>query len=189
MIIFGLGNPGKRYEGTRHNVGFSVVERMAEREGLSLKRPLLSDYAWNGPHPPSGKPLLVKPLTYMNLSGRVFPAILKRTKHNLDQIVVVLDNLDLPIGECRLKKGGSPAGHNGLKSIIQTLQTPEFLRLYIGIDRPKDRNQVKSYVLHPWDADEDPLYEESFSRAVSGLERLDETNFSVIANEVNRRRV
>ncbi len=187
MLVLGLGNPGKQYDQTRHNVGFSVLDQLIGKYDARFKNKLGLAFEWNGPHPPQGQHLLVKPLTYMNLSGRVLPYLFKKTSCTVEDLIVVVDNLDLPVGACRLKKGGGNAGHNGLKSIIQALGHNDFLRFYIGIGRPEHRTMVKSYVLQRFEEDELDPYQESLTKATESLLKLNKNNYLSIANEINRK--
>ena len=124
MIVFGLGNPGPKYSKSRHNVGFMAIEKLAAQEGLSLRKRCLHSYKWAR----KGSLTLVEPLTFMNNSGIIFPHLVKGE----DRVVVIVDNMDLPVGRIRIRQGGSAAGHNGLKSIINNIGA-DFIRLYIGI--------------------------------------------------------
>ena len=137
MIIFGLGNPGKKYEKTRHNAGFLFIEELSRSLSIPLRKKILEPYRIGRKDDLS----LVEPLTYMNSSGIVFPGITAGS-----EFLVAVDNMDLPVGSARLRKGGSSAGHNGLKSIISAVGN-DFYRLYIGIGRPDAGMDVASYVL------------------------------------------
>jgi PTH1 family peptidyl-tRNA hydrolase len=144
-LIAGLGNPGPKYAGNRHNVGFMVVEELARRwgaEGFRDKlRGELSRVAVG-----SADVVLLKPMTYMNLSGESVQAVMRFFKIPLERLLCVHDELDLEFGVVRLKTGGGTAGHNGLKSIVQHCGGPEFLRCRIGIGRP-ERGSAEQYVL------------------------------------------
>jgi peptidyl-tRNA hydrolase, PTH1 family len=147
-MVVGLGNPGREYEATRHNAGFWWVENLAEAEGVRLQpQPRFSGRTGRITKHDNDCWLLL-PQTFMNLSGRAVQALSAFYKIIPDQILIVHDELDLPPGDARLKKGGGVAGHNGLKDIAASLG-PEFWRLRIGIGHPGDRNEVSNYVLHP----------------------------------------
>jgi len=140
-LIVGLGNPGREYQETRHNVGFRVVERLAERHGIDLRKH--RHQAAYGEGRIAGQPvLLAKPLTYMNLSGQAVAALARY--HNLapSDILVVTDDANLPLGRLRIRPRGTAGGHNGLKSIISCLQTTEFPRLRIGVGAADGRPMV-----------------------------------------------
>jgi PTH1 family peptidyl-tRNA hydrolase len=147
-LIVGLGNPGKAYEKTRHNVGFHVVQLVAEAEGWSwsgkLGKTPLAEGVVNGE-----KVVLAKPQTFMNLSGPAAAELVPWYKVPLDDLLVVCDDLDLPFARMRMRLRGSSGGHHGLDSVIQSLGTREFPRLKLGIGRPAvNPMQTAGYVLH-----------------------------------------
>lgn len=145
-IIAGLGNPGKEYEHTRHNMGFDTIDELAKRFGVSLwKEDMKAEIATvtkNGE-----KILLVKPLTYMNNSGESVGAISKYCKVPLEDIYIICDDLDLPPGKTRIRKKGSAGGHNGIKSLIAHLGSEEFTRFRIGVGHPQNGHTVIEHVL------------------------------------------
>ncbi len=145
-IIAGLGNPGKEYEHTRHNMGFDVVDELARRWGVTVwKESMQAEIASvvkNGE-----KVLLVKPLTYMNNSGDAVGAILRYYKVSPDDLFVICDDLDLPPGKTRIRRKGASGGHNGIKSLIACLGTEEFNRFRIGVGHPHDGHTVVQHVL------------------------------------------
>jgi len=144
--IVGLGNPGRRYAGNRHNAGFMAVDRFAGRHGISVTKEkfksLYGEGIVNGV-----KVAVLKPQTYMNLSGEAIRAFLDFTKSSPEEGIVVYDDLDLPLGRIRLRQQGSAGGHNGMKSVIAHLGTEKFNRIRIGIDRPPAHLDVIDYVL------------------------------------------
>lgn len=145
-LIIGLGNPGKKYMATKHNIGFITMDELAVRENTSFnKQQCEADIAefFVG----TEKVLLVKPTTFMNESGRSIGPLMSYYNVSLTDILVVYDDLDLPVGKIRLRAKGSAGGHNGIKSLIQHLGTNEFNRIKIGIDRPKKGQDVISHVL------------------------------------------
>lgn len=147
QLIVGLGNPGAKYEQTRHNVGFVFVDRLARAKGVSL-RPEAKFHGEVGKLALAGHELwLLKPDTYMNRSGLAVGALAKFYKLPPESVLVVHDELDIPVGQLRLKQGGGHGGHNGLRDIINQLGSREFLRLRVGIDHPGDSRDVTNYVL------------------------------------------
>ncbi len=164
-LIVGLGNPGREYESTRHNAGFWWVEELARMHGANFK----TDNKFHGlvaratVH--GNETHLLKPQTFMNVSGRAVVALALFYKILPDQILVVHDELDLPPGSAKLKLGGGHGGHNGLKDIIAHLGTKEFWRLRIGIGHPGERDQVVNYVLNAPRKEEQGLIEEALQRA------------------------
>jgi PTH1 family peptidyl-tRNA hydrolase len=154
LLVIGLGNPGADYARTRHNIGQDVVELMAERLGVSLKR-AMGKALWGHTRVADKLLALGLPGTYMNLSGEgVAPLIRRYGIEDLSRLLVVHDELDLPVGKIQLKLGGGLAGHNGLKSIKHHLKDDGFARLRIGIGRPPGQQSVSDYVLRrPGSAD------------------------------------
>lgn len=133
-VVIGLGNPGREYDNTRHNVGFEVVDLLARQSGVSWS----TEKKWEAEVARTADTLLVKPQTYMNLSGKAVSAICRFHKIEASEILVVYDDIDLELGRLRLKASGSPAGHNGVKSLIQSLGTQKFARVKFGIGRTGD---------------------------------------------------
>jgi len=144
-VIAGLGNPGPTYQWTRHNAGFLFLERLAHHENVAITRKsfsgLVGEWTYHG-----HKLILLKPQTFMNLSGRAVMQALQFYKLPLSQLIVAHDELDLPFGSARLKQGGGHGGHNGLRSIMEQLGKGDFIRLRIGIGRPP-HGDTSSYVL------------------------------------------
>ncbi|MGH7279577.1 MAG: aminoacyl-tRNA hydrolase [Candidatus Rokuibacteriota bacterium] len=162
-VVVGLGNPGPEYQGTRHNIGQRVLDRLAQslhkrwsREGSAMA----ARAQWRGEtvH-------LVKPLTFMNVSGPAVAAALRRAGGGPADLVVVHDDIDLPLGTVRVRMKGSSGGHNGVKSIIAALGTEEFRRVKIGISRPERRADVSDHVLAPFDSEELPAVETAVAEA------------------------
>ncbi|WP_456342065.1 aminoacyl-tRNA hydrolase [Thermovibrio sp.] len=163
-LVVGLGNPGKEYEKTRHNVGWWVVDRVAEELGLSLSREKFS--ALYGEYStPRGKVFFIKPLTYMNRSGEAVGRFARFFKIQPSEILVIYDDLDLPPGALRLRLKGSSGGHKGVESVIQALGTKEFPRLRVGIGRPQRKEEVVDFVLSPFGSKELPLIEKAVEKA------------------------
>jgi len=165
-LIVGLGNPGKEYVRTRHNAGFLVVERLAERWRASwtLEKKFQSRIAR------AGQKILCQPQTFMNLSGEAVGAVLNFYRLPVTQLVVAVDDADLPLGEIRLRKSGSSGGHHGLESIEQHLATREFARLRIGIGRKDGRREITGHVLGQFGADETALVEKVLAKAADQTE-------------------
>jgi peptidyl-tRNA hydrolase, PTH1 family len=145
-LIVGLGNPGRQYSQNRHNVGFMLIDRLAERLGLTFSRvqnkALVTDGRYQGK-----KVILVKPQTYMNNSGQSVGALMRFYKLSQENLLVTFDDVDLPFETIRLRPSGGSSGQKGMKSIIQHLGSQEFPRLRLGIDRPPGRMQTPDYVL------------------------------------------
>ena len=191
--MVGLGNPGPRYQGTRHNVGFRTLDVVAARLGVAFRkapfRPLLGAEAATGRHRLS----LVKPLTFMNNSGDVFPGLLRRQSRRRGSgedaeqaLLVICDNLDLPPGACRLRLRGSSAGHKGLDSIMRRTGSGEFMRLYVGIGHPGRAQDVVQHVLSAPAQAETALIDAALERAAGAVLRLLEGEPQRVMNGLNR---
>lgn len=168
-LIAGLGNPGARYANTRHNIGFRCLDALAQKYGLAFSA------SKGKAHTASGlieghTVLLVKPQTYMNLSGQSVGELASFYKIPPEQIMIIFDDMDLPVGTLRLRKGGGSSGQRGMKDIIQALGTQDFNRIRFGIDRPPGRMDPADYVLQPFaSGDEAILVEETIARTVRAV--------------------
>jgi PTH1 family peptidyl-tRNA hydrolase len=176
-IVIGLGNPGRDYVGTRHNVGFELVDQLAARLGWIGKAEQFNTLARNKfdaltldgvvslASGGSDKLLLVKPMTYMNLSGRSVQAAMSFYQLTPADLMIALDDIALPCGKIRIRTGGSPGGHNGLKDIERALGTSQYPRLRIGVDAPPPRVPQKDYVLGRFTPDQRALIDPALGRA------------------------
>lgn len=169
-LIVGLGNPGPEYAAHKHNVGFQVVDALARAHGLSFSRQK-QDRAWVAEGQINGRPaLLAKPKTFMNLSGRAVGRLSQRYHIAPQRILVVYDDLDLPLGRLRLRPEGGAGGHKGMRSIIDVLGTETFPRLRVGIDHPQGQMDPADYVLQPFDKERLPLLAQVVAWAVAAAE-------------------
>lgn len=168
-LIVGLGNPSKEYEQTRHNAGFWFIDELAWQWKVSLKE----DKKYFGEvarvSRADGDVWLLKPLTFMNLSGKAVGALAQFYKIKPEEILVVHDELDIPCGRIRLKRGGGNGGHNGLKDIQAKLGTADFYRLRLGIDHPGDKALVSAYVLNKPSAEDKQKIDEAIGKSLQGL--------------------
>jgi PTH1 family peptidyl-tRNA hydrolase len=171
-LIVGLGNPGREYEKTRHNAGFRWVDAIAERKRAVWKRE--TKFAGYTTKVEEGERefLLLKPATYMNESGRSVAALLRFFKIEPASMLIVHDELDLPPGTVKLKRGGGTGGHNGLEDIVAALDTKDFWRLRIGIGHPGHKDLVSDYVLHESRREEREAIEPPFERSLDLLPKL-----------------
>lgn len=185
-IVAGLGNPGPRYAGTRHNIGFEVITRLAAE--LGIKGPTARHNSLIAKGYLKGEPLfLQQPLTFMNRSGTAVKALLGECGAGPEDLLVIVDDLDLPLGKLRIRAAGGSGGHNGLKSIIETLGSREFARLRIGIGRPLHPEQdVSDYVLEKWTAAEHKLLEPVLVEAVEAVMCALTLGVTEAANRYNR---
>lgn len=163
-----------------------VVDRVAELLGRSFRKPFLRSYLLAQAHGAGGPLYLAKPLTYMNRSGEVLDQLVLKTRCSLDELLVVCDNLDLPVGSCRLKLQGSSAGHNGLASLIEHAGTSDFKRIYVGIGRPS-RGGIVEHVLGAPDGGEAKLLADAVELAAKGVLAALEEPIERVMNELNRR--
>jgi len=164
-LIVGLGNPGSEYEDTRHNVGFAVVDALAERAKLDLSYDGRAE-ALVGEGRLRGRPvILAKPLTFMNRSGQSVRALMHRYGLDPAELLVVYDDVNLPLGKIRLRERGSAGGHNGVQDVIDRLGTDAFPRLRLGIGDAFRRGRQVDYVLSPFTKQQQPVIEEALVRA------------------------
>ncbi|MGC8852759.1 MAG: aminoacyl-tRNA hydrolase [Hydrogenobacter sp.] len=155
-LLVGLGNPGKKYEKTRHNVGFMVIDQLAKKLKLKDYQEECLSHVYKAKI--GGREvLLAKPQTYMNNSGIAVVNLLEEHNISPEEMIVIYDDLDLPLGRLRLKLEGSSGGHHGVESIIKEIKTEKFPRLKVGIGRPKDKSQVVNYVLSPFSEEEEQI--------------------------------
>ncbi len=168
VLIVGLGNPGPKYAGNRHNAGFQCLEHLAGKHGLRFSfyrfRASLAEGTICG-----RRVLLARPLTYMNDSGQAVRPLVRHYEVAAGDLLVVYDDMDLPLGKLRLRARGSSGGHRGLESVVSHLGTNEIPRLRLGIGRPPYGDPV-DYVLADWRADEEPVMEAAYERAVEAIE-------------------
>lgn len=167
-MIVGLGNIGPQYDRTRHNTGFMAAEAFASEHGILINtRKMDAKYGTgvvNGT-----KVMVVQPTTFMNESGRAVHPLMKYFDVSIDDVIIVHDDMDLPVGKVRFRDKGSAGGHNGIKSIIEHLGTKEFARLKVGIEHPK-QTKVVDYVLGRFTSDQQPMINQALDTAVAGLD-------------------
>lgn len=168
-LVVGLGNPGRRYRATRHNVGWEVVDRLARRLGVAVDKE--EGWALVGTGTVGRtRVLLAKPLTYVNVSGTAVQDLRRRHRAKPQDIFLIVDDLDLSLGRIRLRPGGSHGGHNGLRSVIEALGSEAFPRLRIGIGRPPAGTDPADFVLTPFSADERHVRDAALERAAEAIE-------------------
>jgi PTH1 family peptidyl-tRNA hydrolase len=183
-LIVGLGNPGKQYENTRHNVGWRVLDRLAAKHGITFGK--TEHKALTGSGTILGKKvLLAKPLTYMNLSGDAVQPLAHFYKIPSTQLLVIADDLDLPLGTLRIRKMGSSGGQNGLKHILQRMGNQVINRVRFGIGRPPGKMHAADYVLAPFKGDDDILAAEVADRAVLAVETWLTDGVDIAMNRYN----
>jgi PTH1 family peptidyl-tRNA hydrolase len=187
-LVVGLGNPGPEYVGTPHNVGFDVVDQLAQETRTTLVSKHEGLYGVGAIHGADGDVALLKPLTYMNLSGRSVKPAMKQLQLQPGRVLVVHDEIDLPFGQVQVKLGGGLAGHNGLRSIVDSLSTKEFVRVRVGVGRPGpgDRRPVRDWILSSWDQSGEDVRMLVDSGAAA-VELVVRSGIKVAMNKVNTR--
>ena len=186
-IVVGLGNPGARYERTRHNAGVFVIEELLRRTGVSFKRHksgCVVAEAGLGDE----RVVFARPMSYMNESGRPVRELVRWYKQQPERLVVVHDEIDIPFGEIRIKLGGGTAGHNGLNSVASHMGTKDFTRVRIGVSRPRGDRDPADYVLSEFSAAERKQLDDVIGRAADAVERIVEVGIERAMNEINTRR-
>ncbi len=182
-VVIGLGNPGLQYRETRHNIGFMVLDAFAKKENISVDKDrfkgLIGEGNINGE-----KVILVKPQTFMNLSGETVSQVLHWYKITAEDIIVIYDDMSLAVGQLRLRSKGSAGGHNGIKSIIQHLNTESFTRMKVGIDRPMF-GDVTSFVLGKFNQEECKIIEQTINTATEALYTYLKEGISPAMNKFN----
>jgi PTH1 family peptidyl-tRNA hydrolase len=187
-IVIGLGNPGRRYEHTRHNVGFGVVERLAERSGAAFGLLAPHEPAVVVALTPGPELVLAKPRTFMNRSGRAAEALGRCFESTPAQMLLVYDDADLELGRVRIRPGGSAGGHRGVRSVMDALGENEIPRLKLGVRGPgRGDRELADYVLDPFDLAELPLVERMVETAADAVLTFRREGIVAAMNEFNRR--
>jgi len=168
MTLFvGLGNPGTQYEETRHNIGFKVIDKLVD----DFNARDISKTSFHGKLYRSTNSLFLKPTTYMNLSGKSLQPVKNFFKVELEKIIVIHDDIDLPFGAVRFKRGGGHGGHNGLKSLDESI-SKEYLRVRVGVGKPEHKSQVADYVLHDFTKVEQKVLDNLITHVVEACKTL-----------------
>lgn len=154
-VIVGLGNPGRSYSKSRHNLGFMVIDKLASECGIKLNRKGFYSI-WSRGLIVGEKVILAKPQTFMNLSGKAVRSILKGLRAETSDLLIISDDMDIGLGKIRIRHKGSSGGHKGIQSVIDAIGTDRFIRLRIGIGKPEDKEETESYVLRPFKKTEIP---------------------------------
>ena len=183
-IIVGLGNPGREYRETRHNIGFMLIDRLAARLDGSLRR-VQSKAIIGSVTKNDNKIILAKPQTFMNLSGQAVQGLVRFYKIPLENLIIAHDDLDLPFGTLRIRPGGGAGGQKGIKSTIQHLGTQDFPRLRLGIGRPPGRMDAAAYVLQDFAKGDEQILSETLDRAVDAVLTFIDFGLDKAMNEFN----
>jgi len=185
VMIVGLGNPGRVYRETRHNIGFMVVDRVAEKYSIKLTRVQNKAIIGSG-NVGAVKIILVKPQTYMNLSGQAVSALVRFYKIQLEDLIVVHDDVDLPFGVIRMRPGGGSAGQKGVASIIKLVGSQDFARLRMGVGRPPGKMDAADYVLQNFATAEHEILHNFLNRAVEALDCFLRDGLETAMNRFNQ---
>jgi PTH1 family peptidyl-tRNA hydrolase len=184
-LVAGLGNPGEKYRGTRHNVGFEVVDLLARRHGLNFELSpvdaLQARWRLDG-----DAVLLAKPLTFMNLSGQAVAGLSRYYRIDVADIFIVCDDVNLPLGRLRARTSGSEGGHNGLRSIAQELGTIDYARLRIGVGRGDARRDLAGHVLARFEPDEQTGIEDAIARSADAVDTWVHHGMAQVMSTFNR---
>jgi len=185
-LVAGLGNPGDKYAGTRHNIGFLVVQELAERASVSLKKKGYQGVYGAG-NVAGQQATLLLPQTFMNLSGASVGSACKSLGLGPGDLIVIHDDIDLPFGTLKIKTGGGHGGHNGIRSIREILGSGEFVRVKVGVGRPSGGGDVAGYVLGPFSAEEKKALGTVLENAAMAVETILEKGVAWAMNEFNNR--
>lgn len=188
-MIAGLGNPKREYDNTRHNIGFALIDALADQYNISVMD--MKHKALTGKGMINGqKVILVKPLTFMNLSGESIRPIVDYYKIDVStELIIISDDISLPPGQIRVRKKGSAGGHNGLKNIIQHLGSEEFQRIRIGVGEKPAGYDLADYVLGHFSKEEQPLIREGIEKAMKAATMMLEGDVDRAMNEFNRKKM
>ncbi len=185
-VVVGLGNPGRKYSNTKHNIGFELIDYISREKGVRVSKlkhkALLGEFSYKGE-----RVVLVKPQTYMNLSGDAVLSIVNYYKLPIENLIIVYDDVDIPLGNVRIRKSGSSGTHNGMKDIIYKLKDDGFPRVRIGIG--KERNMdLKNYVLSSYSKEEVPVMEEAVETAYKAILAFVEFGIDRAMNDYNTKK-
>ena len=183
-IIIGLGNPGRQYEDTRHNAGFMVVDKFADKHGVDISKArfnaLLGEVFVNGE-----KVVLVKPMTYMNNSGQAVGEVLNFYKPDLEDIIVVVDDIEIELGMLRIRAKNGKGTHNGLKSIFAHLKTDDYAKMKLGVGKFKRDMDLADFVLARPSKEDDEVIDDLIDRAVDALDEFTASPIDIVMNKFN----
>ena len=184
-IVVGLGNPGDKYKNTRHNIGFITVDYFADKHSIKLNK-VKHKAIWGDGFIGGEKVILAKPQTYMNLSGESVQELMSFYKVEASKLIVIYDDIDLPVGKVRIRPSGSSGTHNGMKSIIYLINTQEFPRIRIGIDKQPEYMDLGDYVLGGFSKDDVPQMEEAVKKASQAIEEIIKSGINTAMNKYNK---
>ena len=184
-LIAGLGNPGKKYINTKHNIGFRVTDKLVHKYNARLKKKFLGKAKQVNLSLLGQNALVVRPLTFMNLSGGCILHFYKKLRLDLKDILIICDDINLPIGKIRIKPSGSAGGHNGLASIVDSLGAEGFPRLRIGIRTEEPAEELSEYVLSEFKQEQEPIIKQAVDNAIFACESWIKDSIEVTMNKFN----
>lgn len=183
-LIVGLGNPEKEYANTRHNMGFDTINKLAEKNNIEVNKNKFDGLYGTGIIQ-GKKVVLLKPQTYMNLSGESVRKIIDFYNINSEEIIIIYDDIDTEKGNIRIRKKGGPGSHNGMKSVVENLQTTDFKRIRVGIGQPEYKNDMINYVIGKITEDEKKVLQEGVNKAVEAIEEILKNGIDIAMNKFN----
>lgn len=184
-VIVGLGNPGDRYAATKHNIGFITIDYLAEQHSIKMNK--VKHKAIIGEGTIGGEKILfVKPQTFMNLSGQSVMDIINFYKVPVSNLIVIYDDIDLPVGKVRIRPNGSSGTHNGMRNIIYLLNNQEFPRVRIGVGKQPDYMDLADYVMTKFNGEEKPLMEEAIKKSAAAVTEIVKSGISNAMNQYNK---
>ena len=183
-IIVGLGNPGDKYEKTRHNVGFNVIDLLAKEYSIDVSKIKHKALIGEG-RVGTEKVILVKPMTYMNLSGESVADICNYYNIDLENLIVIYDDIDLDVGKIRIRKKGSGGTHNGMRSIVKCLGTTDFPRVRVGVSKPEPGRDLANFVLSRFSKDEEVDLKDGFDKAIKAIDCIIREDIDLSMNKFN----
>jgi len=185
-VVIGLGNPGTRFENTRHNVGFDAVDRLSRKHNIAITKvkhkAVIGDGVIEG-----HRVLLVKPQTFMNLSGESVREIIEWYKVPVKNIIIIYDDIDLPVGKIRIRPKGSSGTHNGMRSVIYQIQSDDFPRIRIGVDKPPQGWELADFVLSKFSPDERKIVDKAIENAADAVEVILKSGIDNAMNRFNNK--
>lgn len=184
FLIIGLGNPEKDYGNTRHNMGFNVINKIAEKYSIEVNKTKFKGLFGSG-NINNEKVILLKPQTFMNLSGESVREAIDFYKIDIDNVLIIYDDIDLAPGKIRIKKNGGPGTHNGMRSVVQHLGTENFARLRVGIGKPEDNTDLIEYVIGYVSQEDRELLEKGVNLAVEAVDIIITENIDTAMNKYN----
>lgn len=183
-LIVGLGNPGREYRNTRHNIGFLAIDALAKSLNVTLGKVQSKALVGQGKIG-SNKVILVKPQTYVNLSGQAVSGLLNFYKISAEHLIVIHDDIDLPFGTIRIRPGGGSAGQRGVKSIIEKVGTQEFARMRLGVGRPPGQMEAAAYVLQPFTKEDEEFLVNFLAKAAEAANEFVNNGLNAAMNKYN----